>query len=326
MNFWQELPKPFFVLAPMDDVTDVVFRQLVDEIAPPDIFFTEFVSTDGLQSAGRERTSERLRISPRDTRPLVAQIWGKDPQKYEQTAAELKDQGFAGIDINFGCPEKGIVARGCCGGMIGNLELAGEIIAATKRGAGQLPVSVKTRVGLNKIITEEWCGWLLEQDLAALTIHGRTVREMSKVPAHWDEIAKVVKLRNEKNLTTPIIGNGDILTRDHGLKLAQESGVDGLMIGRGIFHDIDIFRGNVDRRSPHERLQILNRHLELYEEWGSTKPFQVLKKFFKIYVAGWPNAAELRSELMECTSPDEVRALLETVDLRTEARSLVSEI
>ena len=310
MNFWQQLERPFFVLAPMDDVTDVVFRQLVDEVAAPDVFFTEFVSTDGLLSPGRERTLERLRVAPNQSKPLVAQIWGSDPAKYEIVARELREAGFAGIDINFGCPEKGIVARGCCGGMIGRYDEAKAIIEATKLGAGNVPVSVKTRLGRHDIITEEWTGFLLEQNLAALTVHGRTVKEMSKVPAHWNEIAKVVALRDKLAPETTIIGNGDIESRSHGLQLADQSGVDGLMIGRGIFHDIDAFAQAEYERSPAKRLAILERHVELYEQWGSTKPFHVLKKFFKIYVSGWPGAAELRAKLMDASTVAEVRSIV----------------
>jgi tRNA-dihydrouridine synthase len=310
MNFWQRLPKPFFVLAPMDDVTDVVFRQIVEAAAPPDVYFTEFVSVDGLQSPGRESTMERLRIEPDLKRPLVAQIWGNDPEKYLKSAQDVAQMGFAGIDINLGCPEKGIVARICCGGLIGHNDRVADIIAATKAGAPNLPVSVKTRLGINQIITEEWAGFLLTQDLAALTIHGRTVREMSKVPAHWDEIAKVVQLRDAAGADTIIIGNGDITDRADGLRLASETGVDGLMIGRGIFHNLFTFESKLTERTPEERLAILSRHVDLYEEWGSTKSYQTLKKFFKIYVSGWPGAAELRARLMDTHTPAETRAVL----------------
>ena len=310
MNFWQQLPKPFFVLAPMDDVTDVVFRQLVSEICPPDVFMTEFVSTDGLQSAGRTATMERLRIAPGSGHNLIVQIWGNQADLYYKSARDVASLGFAGIDINLGCPERGIVARGCCGGLIGHNAKVADIIAAVKAGAPGLPVSVKTRIGLGSIITEDWAGFLLTQNLAALTIHGRTVREMSKVPAHWDEIAKVVRLRDEINPGTVIIGNGDIANRAHGLALAAQSGVDGLMIGRGIFHDPFVFSAASNLHEPSEMLQILLRHLDLYEEWGSDKSFQTLKKFFKIYVKGWPGAAELRAELMEANTPEQVRRSL----------------
>ncbi|GAC1370722.1 MAG: tRNA-dihydrouridine synthase [Candidatus Saccharimonadales bacterium] len=310
MEFWQQFTKPFLVLAPMDDVTDVVFRQLVAEICAPDIFMTEFVSVDGLQSAGRESTMERLRLSEGSGKNTIVQIWGSDPELYFKTAQDVAGLGFAGIDINMGCPEKGIVARGCCGGLIGYNDKASAIIKAVKAGAPNLPVSVKTRIGLREIITEDWAGFLLTQDLAALTIHGRTVKEMSKVPAHWDEIAKVVKLRNEIAPSTPIIGNGDIENRAHGLQLAKETGVDGLMIGRGIFHDPFVFAETAVEHEPSKMLAILMRHLDLYEHWGSKKSFQTLKKFFKIYVKAWPGAHELRAELMEATTPDQVRAII----------------
>jgi tRNA-dihydrouridine synthase len=316
-DFWQKLPRPFFALAPMDDVTDVVFRQVVAQAAAPDVFFTEFVSTDGLQSPGREATMERLRLEPKPHKPIVAQIWGSDPEKYYRTTQDIADMGFAGIDINLGCPEKGIVARGCCGGLIGNNQQVADIIAATKAGAQDLPISVKTRLGIGQIITEDWAGFLLTQDLAAIAIHGRTVREMSRVPAHWDEIAKVVELRNAAGVDTAIIGNGDIADRAHGLRAAAESGVDGIMIGRGVFHDLFAFAHHPTQRTPDEMLAMLHRHLDLYEEWGSTKPFQTLKKFFKIYVTGWPGAAGLRTQLMETSSVNEARAMLEQNKLYT---------
>ncbi len=299
------------MLAPMDDVTDVVFRQLVAEVDGPEVLFTEFVSTDGLQSPGRKRTMERLRIEPGLSRPLVAQIWGSDPEKYYATARDIADIGFAGIDINLGCPERGIVARGCCGGLIGRNSQVADIIAATKAGAPELPVSVKTRLGLNQIITEQWAGFLLTQNLAALTMHGRTVREMSRVPAHWDEIAKVVQLRNSQAPSTIIIGNGDVIDHAHGEILAAQTDVDGIMIGRGIFHNLFTFAKQPTEHTPDDMIQILLRHLELYERWGSTKPFQVLKKFFKVYITGWPGAAELRARLMDAKSPQEVREILD---------------
>jgi tRNA-dihydrouridine synthase len=310
MNFWQQLPKPFFVLAPMDDVTDVVFRQFVGEVAAPDVMFTEFVSIGGLGTHGHDSTILRLRIAPAQAQPTVVQIWGNDPERFRYTADYIKDMGFAGIDINMGCPDRNVVRRGSGGGLIGNTALAEEIIAATKAGAPNLPVSVKTRLGRNAIITEDWAGWLLTQDITALTIHGRTVKEMSKVDAHWDEIAKVVKLRDQLAPQTIIIGNGDVANRTDGLQRAADSGVDGIMIGRGIFRSIDAFAQKAPTLNPARQIQLLERHLDLYEQWGSTKPLQTLKKFFKIYISTWPEAAQLRSQLMEAKTIDEVRLLL----------------
>src|SRR3989344_5899284 len=234
-NIWQSLTKPFFVLAPMDDVTDTVFRQVVAVVSKPNLFFTEFTNVDGLQSVGREKVLTRLQHQKTE-RPLIAQIWGLNPENFCKSAQDISKMDFDGIDLNMGCPEHGTVKKGACSALINNPELAAQIIAATKKGAGDLPVSVKTRIGFSEIQTEEWCGFLLKQDIAVLTVHGRTVKEMSKVPAHWDEIGKVVKLRDKMGLKTLIIGNGDVENREDGLKKVQEYGVDGIMIGRGIFH------------------------------------------------------------------------------------------
>ena len=323
MNFWQKLLKPVFILAPMDDVTDVVFRQIVARVAAPDVLFTEFVATDGLQSAGRERTMERLQIEPNLSRPLVAQIWGDNPDNYYASAKEIAAMGFAGIDINFGCPERGIVARGCCGGMIGRYKEAAAIIEATKRGAGDVPVSVKTRIGLTEVITEEWSAFLLKQEIAALIMHGRTVREMSRVPARWNEIGKVVALRDKLAPETLIIGNGDVANRAEGMQRVAETGVDGIMIGRGIFHDIFAFSNQPSQATPTQRLEILIDHLRVYEENGSSKPFQILKKFFKIYVSGWRGASDLRVQLMGATTPEQARSIIAAAEV-PESMLLVS--
>jgi tRNA-dihydrouridine synthase len=311
-NFWQALPKPFFILAPMDDVTDSSFRRIVAEAAAPDIFFTEFGNATGFQSPGRDRVGEKFYFDEVElAHPLVAQIWGNVPADYEQTARDLASRGFAGIDINMGCPEKNIVARGCCAGLIDNHTLAGEIIATTKRGAGDLPVSVKTRIGVKTIDTEAWISFLLEQDLAALTVHGRTAKEMSKVPVHWDEIAKAVTLRNKIAPQTLIMGNGDILTREDGLKLAAEYGLDGIMMGRAIFHNPWVFATEQIDHTPAERLTILHRHLELHEAlWAGRKRYEPLKKFFKIYIQSFPGASDLRMQLMETKTYAEAYVVL----------------
>jgi tRNA-dihydrouridine synthase len=311
MNFWKQLSKPFFVLAPMDDVTDTSFRRVVAQAAPADVYFTEFTSVDGLMSQGGHLAVERrLKFDPAELeRPLVAQIWGLDLDNYKQTAEDLVRRGFSGIDINMGCPVKDVIKKGCCSALINNPTLAAQIIAAVKAGAGDLPVSVKTRIGFHDITTEEWIGFLLRQDVAAITIHARTTREQSKVPAHWDEVAKAVKLRDELAPDTLIIGNGDVRNREHGLELAKETGADGIMIGRGVFHDLFAFDDEI--HDPSELFDHLLRHLDLYEEaWEGTKPYDILKKFFKIYVNGFPGASDLRVQLMETKSADEAREVL----------------
>jgi tRNA-dihydrouridine synthase len=233
---YHDLPKPFFVLAPMDDVTDTVFRRVVAECARPDLFFTEFVNVDGLQSPGRPNLLKKIAFTPSE-QPLVAQVWGKDPENYYKTAQELAEMGFAGIDINMGCPAKTEVKNGCCAALINNRPLALEIIKATQEGAaGRIPVSVKTRLGFNEVDLS-WHELLLQQKLDMLTLHGRTRKEMSAVPAHWDLIGEVRKLRDQIALETLFVGNGDVRDRQHAEELAREYGLDGVMIGRGVFKD-----------------------------------------------------------------------------------------
>lgn len=318
-SIWAELKKPFFVLAPLDDVSDTVFRQVVARAAKPDLFFTEFTNVDGYFSPGQDSVGRKLRWDSNVEQPLIAQIWGKNPENYYKMAEELTKKGFAGIDINMGCPEKSVVKSGNGAGIIGDYERAENIIKAVQEGsAGKLPVSVKTRIGINTIITEEWASFLLRQGLAALTIHGRTAREMSKVPAHWDEIDKVVKLRDELAPETKIIGNGDVLSREQGLELAKQWGVDGIMIGRGIFQNIHVFETEPKEHSAEELIDILVYHLELHERiWAGQKHFEPLKKFFKIYVNGFANASAMRAELMNCKGYTEAHGVIEDWRSRT---------
>ena len=308
-NIWQKLKtdkKPFFVLAPMDDVTDTVFRQIVKRHAPVDIMMTEFANTDGWCSPGKEAIFSRLRHIEEE-RPLIAQIWGANPEHYEIMSRDIVELGFDGIDINMGCPIKDVVKTGACSALIENHELAGEIIQAVKTGCKEkLPVSVKTRIGFNKIDTENWCGFLLEQNIDALIIHGRTKKDMSKVPANWDEITKVVKLRDKISPKTVIIGNGDILTRVDGIEKAKESGVDGVMIGRGIFQDFFVFADSRDEHNLTEMLGILKEHVLLHRKLLSGNRFEPLKKFVKMYVRGFSNAGVVRAELMQTKSHEEL--------------------
>lgn len=312
MSFWQTLPTPFFVLAPMEGVTDVVFRHVVAKAARPDLFMTEFTNTDSYCSpAGQHSTYSRLLTTP-DERPMVVQIWGTNPKHFATMAREMAARGFTGIDINMGCPVRDVVKHGACSALIQTPSLAAEIIAATKEGG--LPVSVKTRIGFRQPQTEEWLSFLLQQDIAALTVHGRTAKEMSKVPAHWDEIAKAVKLRNAIAPHTRIIGNGDVANRTDGLRRIKETGVDGIMIGRGAFHNVFCFEQQPREHTPQEYLALLYYHLDLFEQtWPEgAKNFNPLKRFFKIYVKNFPGATELRQELMETTTITEVRTILKT--------------
>lgn len=310
MSFWNTLPKPFFVLAPMDGVTDTVFRHIVTKAAPPDVFFSEFTNAASFTSPkGKHSTHGRLLFTP-DEQPMVAQIWGTNPDDYRVMTKELAKMGYAGIDINMGCPVKDVVKIGACSALIETPKLAAELIAAAKEGG--LPVSVKTRIGFRERKTEEWLGFLLQQDIAALTVHARTAKEMSKVPAHWEEVTKVVKLRDAIAPQTLIIGNGDVMNRQEGLKRAIETGADGIMIGRGVFQNVFCFEREPREHTTLEFITLLQDHLTLYDKtWhNETRPYAPLKRFFKIYIKGFEGASELRDALMHTNSTDEARKIL----------------
>ena len=298
----------------MDDVTDTVFRQIVAKHAPADLMMTEFANADGYCSPGKEAIKTRLRLSA-DEGPVIAQIWGINPDNYFTMAQDLVAMGFAGIDINMGCPVKDMIKKGACSAMIQNPELASEVIAATIKGAGgKVPVSVKTRIGFNTIDTENWIGFLLHQKLDAIIVHGRTKKEMSKVPAHWDEVTKAVALRDKISPNTVIIGNGDVLTRAEASDRAKQTGVDGIMIGRGVFQNLFVFDEIQKQHSLPEMLGILVEHIGLYQKtWGDSKSFEPLKKFFKLYINGFDGSAQVRAKLMETHSPQEALDKIELI-------------
>lgn len=309
-TFWQELPKPFFILAPMEAVTDVVFRHVVAQAAAPDVYFTEFTNATGWVHAGEKAIGGRL-YKTDDESPIIAQIWGGEPGDMAALASHCKELGFDGIDINMGCPTKSAVKSGGSA-LICNPKLASEAIAAAKT-AG-LPVSVKTRLGYAAV--DEWRDWisfLLEQDVVALTIHLRTKKEMSKVDAHWELMKEIRELRDSVAPQTLLIGNGDVRNRTHGLELMKESGIDGVMIGRGVFHDPWAFAHQPSEHTIDERFSLLRAQLDLYDRNSefTKRPFDTLKRFFKIYVRDFPDAAELRDKLMHTHTTDEVRSLID---------------
>lgn len=314
MNILEQLPRPFFVLAPMDDVTDTVFRRIIADTAAPDLFFTEFVNVDGLQSPGRPHLMKKIRYTE-DERPLVAQIWGKDPEKYFKTAQELVKMGFDAIDINMGCPAKPVVKNGCCSALIENRPLALEIIKATQEGAaGAVPISVKTRLGF-RTVDLTWHEFLLQQNLDMLTVHGRTQREMSAVPAHWDLIGKVRELRDKIAPQTLLVGNGDVMNRSQGLQLAEQYGLDGIMIGRGIFQDPFAFASHSPwMEYPREqRIALFAQHVRMFvDTWqNNERAIAPLNKFCKVYINHFDGAKELRERLMACESADELLEILD---------------
>lgn len=309
-NFWLNLPRPFSVLAPMEDVTDVVFRKIILETARPDVFFTEFTSINGLISKGYDKVARRLTFN-KEEQPIVAQIWGNDPELFYKAAVIIKDLGFNGIDINMGCPDRKVMKLKCGAAMIGNEENVKEIIKAVRTAAPELPLSIKTRVASTEDKTSKWLKFLLSQDLQAITLHARTAKDLSKVPARWEEIKKLVEYKNQINPNIVIIGNGDLIDHQDIISKHNTYGADGGMIGRGIFHNAWAFERTQQTHTSKENLEVLLKHTKLFTQtWGTSKNFQILKKFFKVYVKGYPGADELRQKLMETNSYEEVEKIV----------------
>lgn len=299
----------------MADVTDASFRTIVAQCGRPDVFYTEFVSAHGLSFVGRERLMLDLAIAPSDP-PIVAQFFGTNPEHIAAAGRLARELGFNGADINMGCPDRSIMKQGAGAALITQPMLAQELIAALREGF-QGPIAVKTRLGTATI--EEMDSWIpavLKAKPDALIVHGRTVKEMSKVPAHWDAIGRAAAMAHDAGALC--IGNGDVVSRQQGIALAQQYDVDGIMVGRGIFQNPWMFGADAEREhTPQERIDLLLRHVELWEkQWhpstgsGQVKSFDLMKKFFKMYVSGWDGAARLRATLMETKSADDVRAVL----------------
>ena len=308
MQFWKQFEPGFTCLAPMEGVTDIAFRQVVAKAARPDIFFTEFTNVNSYNSEkGRHNALDRFQTLPSE-KPIVAQIWGTKPEFFTETAQALKQLGFEAVDINMGCPDRHVVATGGGSGLIRTPELAKEIIRATKM-AG-LPTSVKTRLGYSQV--EEWRGWLtniLTEYPDALTVHLRTKKEMSKVAAHYELVPEIIALKNELSPETVLIINGDIETPADGQKFI-DMGVDGLMIGRGVFHNPFCFEKQPRAHSREELIDLMRYHLDLYDKY-ELSPYDPLKHFYKIYINNFPSASDLRAKLMETKTTDEARAVLD---------------
>ena len=322
-NFWIKNSAPLFALAPMEDVTDTVFREIVMSVAAPErlhIIYTEFTNVDGMNHPiGRERVGERLIVNDSEVNwsqklniKLVAQVWGKDPEIFHKVVKEISDDGrFDGIDINMGCPVRNVVKNGCCSALIGIPELAREIVFATKE-ATDLPVSVKTRTGLSKHVTESWMESLLGTKPAAIILHGRTQKQQSEGMADWEQIGLGAQIRNEQSPSTAFLGNGDVMTYDEGLEKCRKYKLDGVMIGRGIFQNPWFFAADdLHERNLDERISLLVRHAELYQRtWEGKKNFNILKRFFKIYASNFSGASTLRQALMQTNNLEDVQQVI----------------
>ena len=308
MSFWDQFQPGFTILAPMEGVTDIAFRQVVARAARPDIFYTEFTNVNSYTSEkGRYNALERLRYESIE-KPIVAQIWGKTPEFFADTAAALKDLGYQAVDINMGCPDRHVVATGGGSGLIRTPELAKEIIRATQ--SAGFSTSVKTRLGYTSV--DEWRIWLtniLEEKPEALTVHLRTKKEMSKVKAHYELIPEIAELRNEISPSTKLIINGDIKSAAEASKYVA-LGADGIMIGRGVFANPFCFEKEPREHTRQELLELMQYHLDLYEKY-ELAPYDPLKRFFKIYINNFPGASDIREQLMHTKTIAEARAIIE---------------
>lgn len=311
VNFWQKQKKPIFTIAPMANVTDVAFRSIFAKYGKPDVMWTEFVSADGLCSPGKKILLRDLAFSDEE-RPIVAQLFTGHPEKMFEAAQIIEKLGFDGLDINMGCPDKSVEKQGSGAGHMKDFENAMVIIRAAKRGAPNLPISVKTRIGYSRVEIDTWIPILLKENLAALTVHLRTRKEMSDVPAHWDLMPKIVSLRNELSPETLIIGNGDVSSLEDGLAKIKESGCDGVMVGRGIFGNPWFFgKKKISEITIKEKLEVMLEHAKAFDKFlGDVKNFSIMKKHFKAYVSGWDGAKELRVKLMECENFNDVKKIV----------------
>ncbi|MFA6397671.1 MAG: tRNA-dihydrouridine synthase [Candidatus Paceibacterota bacterium] len=323
LGFWKNLAeekKPFFCLAPMADVTDAAFRQIIAKYSKhgqkgggPDVFWTEFVSADGLVSVGGKALMLNLQYNKKE-KPIVAQIFGSKEVNMTRATQMIKKLGFDGIDINMGCPDRDIEKQqsGAC--HMKDSEKARKIIRAVKEGAGDLPVSVKTRIGYNKNEIETWIPEILKENVAVLTVHLRTRKEMSVALAHWDQMKKIVELRDKISPETLIIGNGDVKDLEDGKQKAKETGCDGIMIGRAVFGNPWVF-AEASILKPitiNKKLETMVEHAELYEKiFKGKRNFASMRKHYKAYANGFDGAKELRVKLMTTKNAKETRKIVE---------------
>lgn len=306
--FWQTLPKPFFVLAPLAGVTDPAFRRLIAKYGKPHIMWTEFTSADGLCAPGRDRLLRGLEYAESE-RPIVAQLFGAKPDTMERAAALAAELGFDGVDINMGCPDRNVEKRGAGAALCKQPALAQAMIRAAKRGGDGLPVSAKIRLGYSRNELATWLPALLEAEPVAITIHARTRQEMSLVPAHWDAIAQAVDIRDRLGAPACIVGNGDVADLADARRKARASGADGVMLGRAIFGNPWLFdeRRALAEVPPAEKLRVLLEHTRLFEELlGDIKSLDTMKKHYKSYLKGFDGAKALFLQLMETRDVDEV--------------------
>ncbi len=315
-GFWNKLNKPFFVLAPLANVTDASFRQHIIRYSRPDVIWTEFVSADGLcHPVGQKALLQDL-VFQNNERPIVAQLFTSHPEKMREAAKIVAELGFDGIDINMGCPDKNVMKQGAGASCMKDPGNAVALIWAAKDGVAEagknIPISVKTRLGFNEDVLESWLPKLLEAKPAALTLHARTKKDMSKVPARWERVRRAVEIRDALGSKTLIIGNGDVTSMAHARARVAETGCDGVMFGRAIFGNPWLFDEEKKEITVAEKIDAALVHTEMYlEHWQGRKSFELMKKFYRAYINNFPLAKELRAEMMEKKSFEEIKEVVE---------------
>jgi len=315
-NFWRKIKKPIMVVAPMSGVTDEPFRLMLLKYGKPDVFWTEFVSVDGLLSPKGQKYCLNLLRHDKKEHPIVAQIFGANPDNFEKAAKLIAELGFDGIDINMGCPDRDIEKQGAGAALIKNPDLAKEIIRATKKGAGKLPVSVKTRIGYDKNQIDEWIPVLLKENISALTVHFRTRKEMYLSSAHWELAREIIKLRDKYAKETLIIGNGDVKSLLEAKKLAKENKLDGIMVGRAVLGNPWFFSDKTPTLS--KQLNAVIEHAEIFDDFHKEeinkknyyKKFASMKKHFHAYIKNFEGAKDLRDNLMKVKNTAETKKVV----------------
>lgn len=307
LGFWKNLKKPIMVTAPMSGVSDEAFRLMLAKYGKPDVFWTEFISADGLVSKGKQYCLKTLSFDL-SQRPIIAQVFGNNPEYFKKTAELIAELGFDGIDINMGCPDKNVEKNGGGADLIKNPKLVKKIIKAVKKGAKDIPISVKTRIGYEKNEIDTWIKTILKEEPAVLTVHFRTRNQKFAPPVKWELAKEVIKLRDKYSPQTLIIGNGDVKSLEQAKQIIKETGLDGIMVGRALIGNPWFFAN----RNPDaiERLNATIEHAKLFEKCESGKHFNNVKKHLHSYLKGFDGAKELREKIMEVKNASEVEIII----------------
>lgn len=316
-GFWKKLKKPIVGISPMSGITDEPFRLMFLKYGKPDVFWTEFVSADGLFSRGKEVCLKNLKFNKKE-RPIVAQIFGADPENIEKAARLVRKLGFDGVDINMGCPDRAIEKKGAGAMLIKNPELAKKIIRAAIKGAKgrkkDIPVSVKTRIGYEKNQINEWIPILLQENISALIIHFRTKKELYFGKPHWELAKEIVALKNKYAPKTLILGNGNVKSLKEAKKLAKENMLDGVLVGRALIGNPWFFC----KKEPSiaDRLNAILEHARIFATIGKEKHFDSIKKHFHAYSKGFRGAKDLREKLMKAKNLDETKKIIKDFKIK----------